>query len=147
MGRHKDCRIQRKQQGSATIIADGNMEADNTDSWDALYNAVLTKQTTSPYRGTRCLRITKGDDNALARQNVTIGKTYRITGWARGDGTARAAIGAGGSGSFTSSAGGTEWEHFDFISIPGYSYIYFLVNGGTVGNYIEIDDVRVEEVL
>ena len=129
------------------LLADGSMEAVSTSAWSSLYNAILTKETNNPHSGSKLLRIQKGDANALARQDITIGKTYRVTGWVRGDGTSFVNTGNGGTDYFIGTPGSTEWEHFDYTSTAGYSYVYFIVTGGTTGNYIEIDDIRVVEVI
>uniref|UniRef100_A0A6H1ZAX0 Putative tail protein n=3 Tax=viral metagenome TaxID=1070528 RepID=A0A6H1ZAX0_9ZZZZ len=63
-----------------------------TDAWGA-NNALLTKETTDPYRGNQFLRVTYNGANAYAFQTpFVVGKTYRLTGKARGDGTLPPAI-------------------------------------------------------
>ena len=73
--------------GQANLLVDGNMEANNTDAWTADNGAVLSKQTTNPYRGMRVLRVADGTElYPSARQTLIVGTTYRVTGVARGDG-------------------------------------------------------------
>ena len=133
-----------KQLGSANKIADGNMEADNIDSWTAGAGATVTKQTTNPKRGSQVLRIVRNASNSYARQEVlTAGKAYRVTGVGRGDGTGTGAIiGVGATQYITSS---TDWQYFDFTGIA--TNTNFSLVAATAGQYVEFDDIRVVEII
>ena len=134
-----------KQQGSATIIADGNMEAADTSAWVAGAGATLSKQTTDPKRGTRYLRMYRNGSGATATQVVlTVGKTYRTTGWARGDGTGVPLFITGGT--YTYGGPSTDWQYFDFI-ITAVNSSFKLSSGGPAAHYAEYDDVRCVEII
>jgi len=97
------------------IIADGDMEAADTSDWNAGNSATLTKESGAAEDGDRVLKVAyNGTTNPFAYQAQVVGKTYRVTGWARGDGTAYPVYSDSG---YTTWAGttSTEWQRFDIV--------------------------------
>jgi hypothetical protein len=88
------------------LLVDGDMEAETTVAWTSNSGATLTKETASPYTGTRYLRVqsTGGDSASQARQDVlTAGVRAIVDGWYRTEsgGTAQVIIGLGGANALT----------------------------------------------
>jgi hypothetical protein len=130
------------------ILEDGDCESLNTTSWSSS-SATLSKQTTDPKIGRRYLRVTpSSSSNGRAKQNILIsGKTYRITGWARTDGTAtkKAAISPNGVSNYVweGTEAITTWEYFDVLFIAETAEIGFHALNTSAG-YTEFDDLKVE---
>lgn len=117
---------------------------DPTAHWVAGASAVLSKEanTRTGSTGSRCMRITYGGVvYPYAYQPIIVpNRTYRITGWARGDGSRAPTSNFGWSG--TSS---TDWQYFDVeASLTNYIRLYG-DNSGTTG-YVEFDDIQVGPV-
>ena len=127
------------------IIADGDCEAPTAAPyWSAFWGATLSKETTAPYEGTQCLRITNvGGIGAAVQSVVTIGKKYRIKGVARSDGAAVPSIKLLNT-EWTGSTS-TSWQHFDFVKVADSTSIWFTKSSGA-GNYVEYDAIEIAEV-
>lgn len=106
---------------------------------------LLTKSTASPHGGAQALRITNQAVTwaGASQTTLVVGKSYHVTGWARGDGTSNPRVGLSAytwTGTTSSS-----WQAFDFSvvadSIKGFLYI----DGGGIGNWVEFDDVSIKE--
>ena len=132
------------------LLDDGDMEAGDTSAW-TVSDSTLSKQTTNPHGGTRLLRVTAtAQAGARVPQAVqsflTVGKRYRMTGWARSDGTEIPQAFLGGSTGFTGT-NSTDWQPFDFEIVAAAVAISLFFNktdpGGT--EYAEFDDVTVTE--
>jgi hypothetical protein len=124
------------------VLVDGDMEAVGVTDWTAGHGATLTKEVVNPYEGAQCLRITRVGDYGTASQDVlTVGKTYRITGYVRGDGTAYLTIAC--DGALWQSTSSTSWQKFDFAFTAGASIIYFYKY--TSSDYVELDMVSITE--
>ena len=137
--------------GQANILADGNMELDNTTNYTASNQAVITKDTTLPYRGTRCLRVTKGDTeglSAIAVAGSVTAKTYRVTGWARSDTLGNPAIAFQNQVVWTGGADLTEWTYFDITTTTtgGQIRLRNYDRGTVAGSWVEFDDIRIEVI-
>lgn len=130
---------------SGQLITDGDMEDSTTDEWIVHNNAILTKSTDSPHSGSRALRVAyDGTPNPGAQKNLfDANKTYRYTGWARGDGTYFPYIFDGAT--IWSGTTSTSWQRFDVTSAPS-SQTRFRVWGGA-GAWVEFDDVKVIDVV
>ena len=130
------------------ILVDGDMEdtGDPTLIWTPYYNATLTKETTNPHGGSQVLRVAyTNQTNPFVYQDIlTVGKTYRITGWARGDGTAKPRIQEGlmGGSLFWEGTTSTSWQYFDFVGVPTHSWFILRTLIAEAG-YCEFDDVSV----
>ena len=137
-----------KEEGSANLVVDGNSEGADTSAWTNFgERATLTKETTSPKRGTQNIKLLDngGEGNYNMMQAIlTVGKTYRHTGWARGDGTNTPRIYDGAY--FWSGTSSTDWQYFDVISTANVTSVYYTALH-TIGHYVEFDDIRVVEVI
>jgi hypothetical protein len=67
------------------LLVDGDMEAVGTASYTADNDAVLTKETDTPYAGTRYLKLTRGPTASPgAYQTIAVvGARYRVTGYVK----------------------------------------------------------------
>jgi hypothetical protein len=135
---------------SPELLSDGDMEASGTSSWGSA-DATLSKETASPKRGDQSMRVTAtaqaGSQTPRATQVIlTIGTTYRITGWARSDGT-QTPFFYSGSTHWTGTTG-KEWQRIDTEFVAGEAAVRFLFSitdpGGT--EWVEFDQVSVKEV-
>ena len=135
-----------KQQGSASVVVDGNMEKVGVGDWTATNNPTITKEITDPKRGTRNIKIAYNGSNlpSVYQSILTAGKTYRYTGWARSDGTWLPKIYVGVYLECATISG--DWEYFDFTNTPT-GPLFYLGNNIMGAGYSEWDDIRVEEVL
>lgn len=72
------------------LIADGDMEAEDTSAWTDGNDAALTKETAEPYEGLQSLRIERdGTNDPYAAQTIlVIGKRYLVNAIAKSDGSA-----------------------------------------------------------
>lgn len=75
---------------STQELTDGDMEDAGTGAWTPIRSAVLTKESSSPAIGSQWLKVAyDGIDHPWALQTVLIpGVKYRVTGWAKGNGSA-----------------------------------------------------------
>jgi hypothetical protein len=126
------------------LITDGDMEAADASAWSAYNSGALSKETGTPHGGSNVLRVTEnGADYPSAYQAdvITTGNTYRLTGWARGDGNANPFI--FDSAALWTGTSSTDWQRFDVVftavndNLP--SLASSALNG--TGYYIEWDDV------
>lgn len=134
--------------GEAQVLVDGDMEDAGVGDWTAI-NCTLSKETASPRGGSQSLRVTKtGGPTATAHQAVvTVGKTYRVTGWGRGDGGGntqpRLSSGAGALWTGTNS---TAWQYFDEVYFAPSTSPLFQALAGGLDEWVEFDDMVVEEL-
>jgi len=116
------------------------------DNWLIYRNATVTEQTTDPVTGSSYVRVayTDADNAGIYKTNLlTVGKKYRITGWARTDGTGSADIYIGGL-VIHGTIDGTTWTYFD-IEAEADGINFYLVNDTNGASYVEFDDVRLYE--
>jgi hypothetical protein len=130
-------------------LGDGNMETADTASWTGA-RATLTKETLSPHGGTRLLRATSTATGGAAaycvQHALTAGKTYRINGYARSDGTVTPKI-LHNSTTFWTGTNSTSWQYFDITLVAGSTDVRLEVGSAPpAGNYAEFDDLSVIEV-
>jgi len=132
------------------VIVDGDMEAVGVAAWSE-WDCTPTKDTTPPLQeGTQHLRLTAdvGAGTCTVTQSVlTSGKSYRITGWARSDGTEAPKIWVG-SGSLIWTGGTTgTWEQFNLTFLSGGTDVDlgFTCSGPGGSEYVEFDDIEVLE--
>ena len=128
------------------LLTDGDMEASGTTAWTAQNGATLTKQATTPHGGTQTLRImSTGTSNPLANQTIlTVGKTYRVYGYTRSDGTAIPRVQDVGAIAFQGT-NSTTWQPFDAIFIATQTQFRLSTSSSVSGQYVEFDDVVVSE--
>lgn len=133
------------------LLQDVGMELNDVNSWTK-NNAsdVHSKETTSPHGGSRNLRVTRqsgGVNPSAYMGGLVVGKTYRATGWFRGDGTAIPNFGTNGNAGHATGTSSTSWQYFDTTFVNTGTAIRLLVSGVTAdGQYAEWDDVSVVEV-
>lgn len=129
---------------------DGSFEGTGVDivtGW--MGSATASKQSGSRTGGTGSyvLRCTKtGAPNGLLRTGsiLRIGQTYRVTGWAIGDGTSRPSIMQ--TSYIWSGTTSVDWEQFDFSFIATQEYIDLVARGGGATHYTEFDDVEITPI-
>jgi len=135
---------------------DGDMEDVGVDNYTVDNSATLTKEpgTRDGGLGTQVLRIAyngssspgaflEGDGGS---HFLTVGKTYKITGWARGDGTFYPRL-IGPSGNYLwDGTASTDWQYFESIDLAARDYMRFRSDCTSAG-YVEFDDVSVQEVV
>jgi phage tail-like protein len=129
----------------AQLLTDGDMEAVGVGAWTAYRNAILTKETTAPYEGIRSLRVAyNGINDTYAAQSIlTNGKTYRVRGWAKGDGTVRPYVYVGVVSVDWVGTTSTSWQYFDITAVADDARLGLLSKGGS--GYCEFDYVTVTE--
>ena len=132
------------------LTTDGDMEASGTASWTAGNSATLSKEsgTRTGGVGSQVLRVTRNGVNnpytRLTASILTIGRQYRITGWARSDtNVAPSVLDSGAVYVWTGTTSGA-WESFDAVFTAVGTNPYFWVPATIDGQYCEFDDVRVE---
>lgn len=133
----------------AELFTDGDMEAADTSAWSKTASAALTKETTAPHGGSRCLRVTEnGGANPYVWQTIfTVGKRYRLTGYARSDGNATPRIYSPTMGFVWTGTTSTSWQSFDFeftAAETAFPALFTIAGSGT-GYYTEWDDVSAKE--
>lgn len=137
---------------SGELVQDGNMETSGISNWTAVGTPVITKQTVTQHGGNsgQVLQVAQNVNiNPGASQSVLVaGKTYRATGWFRGDGSGTAAPRVNAGGSFTiDGTNSTTWQYFDFTGIPtGTNLILYAINTTVNGQYAQFDDISVTEI-
>jgi hypothetical protein len=129
------------------LLIDGDMEAADTSAWNAGNSAILTKETTDPHGGSQVLRVAyNGSNYPYARQFLTEeGKTYRITGYARSDGSARPRIRSYASPVWVGTSS-TDWQAID-VTITSFGNQVWLEGMLASAGYVEFDDVSIREVV
>lgn len=127
-------------------LVDGNMEAAGTGAYIVGNSATLTKESPG-YSGSQCLRVAyNGVNYPYTIQIVfTIGRTYNITGWARGDGVKYPYINiSGGMGTVWAGTSSTSWQAININVAPAGTNISLLVFTSAAG-YAEFDDISIKE--
>ncbi|NIA02252.1 MAG: hypothetical protein GWP15_02620 [Nitrospirae bacterium] len=129
------------------ILVDGDMETAGVASWTVVNNATLTKEAGAAEEGSQVLRVTyNAQSYPAASQTITIGTTYRATGWARGDG-ANGVPYFQDSGIANPWAGtnSTSWQYFD-VTFTAQGTQARLLDQATVAGYAEFDDILITEL-
>ena len=130
---------------TGSLLPDSDMEAADTSAWS--FVGTGSKEITSPHGGLRNTKVVTTTTYSVLYQPATLtaGKTYRFTGWARGDGGAGypALYDAGGAPVLWQGTTSTAWQRFDFVYTARYTSMYFM--NPTTG-YVEWDDIKQEEI-
>lgn len=117
--------------------------------WTPGNNAELSKETGTRTggSGTEALRVTSGGSNAYAQQTITvIGKRYRITGWARGDGSAFPKVSDFVTQLWFGSSS-VDWQYFDVEYVAQDTRPILIVSTIVPTEYCEFDDVTLIELI
>lgn len=128
------------------LVSDGDMETGGTAAWTAGNAAALSKQSGGALSGSQVLRVAhNGTTDPYAYQNIlTVGKAYRVTGWARGDGTAYPQINC--SVTLWKGSTSTAWQFFDVVFADAVSpWIIFFARIAAAG-YTEFDNITVRKI-
>lgn len=137
--------------GSDNLLSDGDMEAVGTAAWSALNNAILSKETDNPKEGSQYLRVTRnGTTSPIAQQNgiFTKGRFYRVTGWARSDGSAIPEVRNANGGTFWSGTNQhTNWQRVDFSTIVHNNRFWLVPVSTSDPEYCDFDDFKVQEII
>jgi hypothetical protein len=133
----------------AVAVADSDMEAAGTDDWSLYLGAgSASKSTASPHSGAQALRITHvGTSNPGVAQNVfTAGRTYRITGWGRGDGEKSPIVYDPGGGTIWTGTSSTDWQYFDETWVSDDARLILRSFADTLGQWVEFDDIKITDI-
>ena len=142
--------IEKISAGTTSTLADGNMEASGVSSWTVDGSATLTKETSGPHSGTQWLKI-YGVGNVTHitgayQEAITSNNGYRITGWAKSDGSLVPKIYmsriSGIDYHIWSGTTSTNWQYFDVYFSRNSGYINFGFNQTTTG-YVGFDDITI----
>jgi hypothetical protein len=134
--------------GTVDGFEDGDMEAAGVGDWTAGNSATLTKETTSPQAGAQNLRVAYNAVNdPFAEQDVMlVNRTYRATGYARGDGTFTPSIREGdGSSTLWTGTSSTTWQAFDVTFIASDTEFLLYSNCSGAG-FVEFDTVDLVQI-
>ena len=126
-------------------FSDGDMEDPTTAAWTPINSATLTKETATPFEGTRYLRVTRNGVNlpAAGQTSLTVGRYYRIQGVARGNGTWFPLLLNGLTQFIFVGSASTTWQPFDIMFIASNTDIVLMgyVLSGT--GFVEFDDITI----
>ena len=131
------------------LLSDGDMEDGTVGEWTPINNAVLTKETGTPYQGAQVLRVAyNGINDPFARQSgvFVLGKKYRVTGVARSDGIGVPYVYVGGAAATFVGTNSTLWQPFDLTVLADGTFFYLQSVIAGAG-YCEFDQVLIREVF
>jgi hypothetical protein len=131
---------------ASELLTDGNMETSGTSSWTALNGATLSKQTGTPHNGSQVIRVARNASGppGATQTILSIGQTYRVTGYGRSDGGVATPVVRHGSTNIFSGTTSTSWQPFDAVFVA--TATDFQLDAGntvTTSQYVEYDDVTV----
>lgn len=131
------------QEDGENILIDGDMEASGTTNYTAQTNATISKDTTTVHEGTQSMKlVTTAANVGFYQSPMIIGKRYKISGWAKGDGSGAPRITAASLNAIYATS--TDWQYFEVYTDPTpSSIIYFLYTGSGTCYW---DDIKVEEI-
>jgi hypothetical protein len=141
---------QAPEQDSATVIADGDMEAAGTASWFNIGTGGITKETGDPHGGTQVIRSTNhatvpAGNIFKTNSPLVVGKRYRARGWVRSNGDTVPRLYNAGVGYFWIGSLATTWQAIDVVFIATNATLNFYNVGTTVSAYTEWDDLSIVE--
>ncbi len=132
-----------------TLLTDGDMEAGGVGDWGVSQNPLLTKETGTRTggSGTQILKVAYIDTGSpTARQAIiSVGKNYRVTGWAKGDGSVAPQVLDSGATINWTGTSSTSWQKFDIVSAAGGTSLLLRSLAVGVGEFCEFDDVSIVE--
>lgn len=131
----------------ANILIDGAMEAADTSYWASGNSATLSKEAGTPHGGSLCLRCARNGTNHpyfVKTGTTIIGKTYRLRGYVRSDGTAIPIIYDSGAVLLFTGTTSTSWQAFDITYVAVGLAPYFWVSTSSGTTYCEWDDITLE---
>jgi len=128
------------------LLVDGDMEAAGVGDWTA-NDSVLTKETGTRTGGSgiQVLRVTRSASTYWATQVcMTVGKQYRLRGWARSDGNDAPVVFLHSGTAIWTGTNSTDWQKFDITGAAEFVQVFIGSLGNTTSAYVEFDDVSVE---
>lgn len=134
--------------GTQPNLLDGNMELDGYANWTA-FQSILSKSTDSPHSGTKALRLSYDGANAYAMAGqacLTIGQTYRIQGYARGDGTVAPNASNNAGTSIWQGTSSTSWQAIDATWIADATSFWLRCPLLAANRWVEFDDITITNV-
>lgn len=140
LGRYAESRATRATQPTPD---DWDMERADTTRWTVYTNATLSKETTTPHGGARCLRITPTTEgNSIVYQSLFVaGNMYRIAGYARSDGSRTPQIGDWVKGNKWVGTTSVSWQTIDTLFTAQHANFTLGCGGlATQTGYVEFDD-------
>ena len=136
------------------LLSDGDMEASDVSAWSAIY-ADLSKES-GAIQGSRCLRVTLNDINhspAAQQAVLTIGKRYRVFGFVRSpSGHLNPKVYLPPDLIVVADYTSSDWQFFAVEMDSTASATVFRLygtkaTGAAVGDYVEWDNVWLEEIV
>lgn len=134
-------------QSLSNVLADGDMEGADTSAWTGINDAALSKETSSPYQGTRVLRVARSTtNNPAARQDVlSVGAFYQTAGVGRGNGASAPLVSGGGQRVFTGTSS-TDWQGYTFINRAASAVVDLWSLISSSPNYVDFDAMSVKTI-
>jgi hypothetical protein len=126
---------QYRQDVGPNLLADGDMEAVGVGSYVFGNNGVGSKDNTTPYTGSQCLRVDGAGPSSYpyAAQDITVtGAQYHFRGWGAGDGV-NIKPRLANTFEFWSGTPSTTWQECDVIYTATGARVYLMGNGPTPG--------------
>ncbi len=118
----------------------------DTSDWTVGNSACVTKQSGGAEDEKQIIRIANTTANPYAYQGttLTVGKTYRVTGWVRSDGNVLPKFATGITTIWTGTTS-TDWQYFDQTFTADHAWAVLSAPTSTAEQYAEFDDVLVTE--
>lgn len=129
------------------VLVDGDMKALGTSAWSSGSSAILSKVIDTTEGKGRILRVTKNVTNyPYAYQNcLEVGKTYRMTGYTRGDGTGSVPKIYDNVTQIFSGTNSAKWQRVDIVFTSGSTEVKFRSPKET-GDYVDFANIQISEV-
>jgi hypothetical protein len=133
---------------SDTVAVDGDMEVAGTTDWSAVNSATLSKSTTA-HTGSQSLSIAHngvanpGANPAAAP--LTIGKNYRMTGWAAGDGGSVYPKIYEGTNQIWSGVLSDDWQFYS-LEFEASATTFTLESVASAAGFALFDDINITEI-
>ena len=131
--------IPSSQTTATNLLTDGTMEAVGTTAWIADNGATLSKQTGTPFAGAQVLQVTGSATTSQAKQTIATvaGSIYRISGYARSDGTNLPRVVSNSGAVLFTGTNSTSWQPFDFIFVATLTNDFVALRKSVVSGYVE----------
>jgi hypothetical protein len=134
--------VRTKKGRGPNLFVDGDMEAAGVSAWSVV-GSTTTKITALPYQGLQSMRSAKTGSGTRfwgPSGTLTPGKTYRLTGAARGHGVTSYPRVWDDAHLFLGTPS-TDWQTFDVTWVANGTMITFYTQDGLVGDFTEWDDL------
>lgn len=131
------------------LVTNGDFETgDPPTGWTQYGGCTLSAEAGNVLDGgTQVIRITKdaAATDCAYRSAFTVGKTYHVESWARGDATSNPRISTDSTYFWTGTLS-TTWQSSDFNFVADGTNIFLCCNSGVAANWCEFDNVSIREV-